>query len=86
MVITQEGGWLILLDNFARMDKIKVGFCVAYDWELLRHSLPLVYADADIICLSIDKKRRSWAGASYQWNSESFQNFIQSIDTKKKIK
>lgn len=47
--------------------QIKVGFCVAYDWNLLHVSIPKIYDDADVICLSIDKNRRSWAGLRYSW-------------------
>lgn len=64
---------------------IKVGFCVAYDWELLRKSLPLIYKDADAICLSIDKNRKSWSGRSYSFDAPAFFKFIQDIDQEKKI-
>lgn len=64
---------------------IKVGFCVAYDWELLRKSLPLIYKEADIICLSIDKSRKSWSGRSYSFDTSAFFNFIEEIDQEKKI-
>jgi hypothetical protein len=67
-------------------DKIKVGYCVAYDWELLRHSIPTVYDHADLICLSLDKNRISWSGSSYTFDQSAFNRFIDEIDPKKKIR
>jgi hypothetical protein len=64
---------------------IKVGFCVAYDWQLLKFSLPQVYALADSICLSLDKNRRSWSGSHYDFDKDAFLKFIQSIDHQNKI-
>lgn len=64
---------------------IKVGFCVAYDWELLRTSIPRVYDHADVICLSIDKSRRTWRGEPYEFDEKSFRDFISSIDKDGKI-
>lgn len=65
---------------------VKVGFCVAYDWYFLEHSLPLVYNDADQICLSIDKERIGWAGEKFDFDSDAFHNLIADIDKKGKIK
>jgi len=67
-------------------EPVKVGFCVAYDWELLQYALPLVYKDSDVICLSIDKDRMSWANQSYAFDNERFYALINSIDTDHKIK
>jgi hypothetical protein len=64
---------------------IKVGFCVAYDWEMLKTSIPRIYNDADVICLSIDKKRKTWKGEPYTFDEVSFRNFIMAVDTEKKI-
>ncbi|SKC77224.1 hypothetical protein [Ohtaekwangia koreensis] len=64
---------------------IKVGFCVSYDWELLKKSVPRIYADADIICLAIDKDRKSWTGNPYAFNDQEFYDFISTIDVDKKI-
>jgi hypothetical protein len=64
---------------------IKVGFCVAYDWELLKNSIPRVYAHADIICLALDKDRKSWSGNKFDFDDKAFYDFVQSIDTDKKI-
>jgi hypothetical protein len=66
-------------------EKIKVGFCVSYDWELLKKSLPLVYNEADLICLSIDKNRKSWSGLSYEIDESAFSNFVRQLDVDKKI-
>lgn len=65
---------------------IKVGFCVAYDWELLKISIPRVYEQADILCLSIDSDRNSWSGKKYDFNETDFFEFIKSIDKDNKIK
>lgn len=64
---------------------IKVGFCVAYDWNLLRYSLPLIYKQSDIICLSLDKDRISWAGNKFDFDTEGFNALIKEIDVDKKI-
>src|SRR5947209_19632592 len=65
---------------------IKVGFCVAYDWNLLRYSLPAVYNHADVICLSVDKNRKSWTGRSYSFDSDRFHEFLRANDPLKKIR
>ncbi|MCS6796554.1 MAG: hypothetical protein NZ516_11420 [Raineya sp.] len=64
---------------------IKTGFCVSYDWHLLRYSLPRVYEHSDIICLAIDKNRKSWAGEPYKFDDKSFYEFVAQIDVDKKI-
>jgi|JI10StandDraft_1071094.scaffolds.fasta_scaffold177052_3 hypothetical protein len=66
--------------------KIKVGFCVAYDWVLLKNSIPRVYDNADEICLSIDKYRTSWSGKKYEFDENAFRSFINQIDTGHKIR
>jgi hypothetical protein len=65
---------------------IKVGICVAYDWYLLQHSLPLIYNDSDMICLSVDKARIGWTGKSYHFDERSFNDLVQRIDVAGKIK
>lgn len=65
---------------------IKVGYCVAYDWELLRYSIPQVYKQADVICLSLDKHRRSWTGQPFSWDEEGFRKLIAGLDADSKIK
>jgi len=64
---------------------IKIGFCVAYDWFLLKKSVPRVYAFADTICLAIDKNRKSWNGQKYEFDEEAFSAWLKQIDTEKKI-
>ena len=65
--------------------EVKIGFCVAYDWEMLKYSLPLVYTHADRICLSLDGDRVSWAGEKFHFDETQFQSFLTLIDTQKKI-
>ena len=65
---------------------IKLGYCVAYDWELLRYSIPAVYEHCDVICLSIDKNRQNWAGQYFSWDEEGFKKMLCEIDLQKKIK
>ncbi|PIQ22096.1 MAG: hypothetical protein COW65_05215 [Cytophagales bacterium CG18_big_fil_WC_8_21_14_2_50_42_9] len=65
---------------------IKVGYCVAYDWRMLQNSIPPVYNQADIICLSIDRNRQSWTGESFSWDEDAFQMLISELDPLKKIK
>jgi len=64
---------------------IKTGFCVSYDWEFLKNSLPRVYESSDVICLAIDKNRRSWSGEKYDIEDDKFYAFVESIDKDKKI-
>jgi hypothetical protein len=64
---------------------IKTGFCVAYDWEMLRKSIPIVYEHSDIICLALDKNRKSWAGNPYEFDNKAFYQFVEEIDKDKKI-
>jgi hypothetical protein len=66
-------------------DTIKIGFCVAYDWYLLEYALPLVYHDADKICLSLDKDRISWSGHQYSFDEKLFRKMISEIDSLNKI-
>lgn len=67
-------------------EQIKIGICVAYDWYLLEHALPLLYEEADLICLSIDSSRLSWSQQPYAWDEAGFQKLIDKIDTHHKIK
>ncbi len=64
---------------------IKTGFCVAYDWKLLKKSIPRIYANSDIICLAIDINRKSWAGNKYDFDEDAFFNFVKEIDIERKI-
>src|SRR5687767_11009070 len=65
---------------------IKVGYCVAYDWNLLNFSLPQVYDHADVICLSVDINRQSWSGKPFSWHEEGFRSMIRELDYAQKIK
>jgi hypothetical protein len=66
-------------------DTIKVGFCVAYDWYLLAYALPLIYDEADVICLSLDKDRISWSGNPYSFDEKGFKELIARLDAQGKI-
>lgn len=68
-----------------KKSKIKVGFCVAYDWKLLQNSIPPVYQEADIICLALDKDNKSWAGNEYDLNREEFESMVHAMDPDNKI-
>src|SRR4051812_40490040 len=65
--------------------QIKVGFCVAYDWYLLKNALPSIYASADLICLSIDSDRISWSGHPFAFDDDAFRAFVAEIDVQRKI-
>ncbi len=73
------------LKKTAKETVIKTGFCVAYDWHLLAYSLPKVYEQSDMICLALDKNRKSWAGQKYEFDDASFYSFVEKIDVEKKI-
>jgi hypothetical protein len=64
---------------------INIGFCIAYDWKYLKISLPIIYAHATEICLSLDKNRVSWSGNRFEFDESAFQQFIQSNDPDGKI-
>ncbi|TGD82986.1 hypothetical protein [Hymenobacter wooponensis] len=66
-------------------NEIKVGFVVAYDWYLLEQSLPIVYEDADKICISIDKNRVGWSGKEFLFDEQGFRKLIKKLDYKNKI-
>jgi hypothetical protein len=65
--------------------RVKLSFCVAYDWHFLQYSLPLVYKEADEICLAIDIDRTSWTGNKFAFDEVGFKNLIESIDSEGKI-
>ncbi len=64
---------------------IKTAFCVSYDWEMLKNSLPLVYDHSDIICLGLDKNRHSWAGQPFDFDDNAFYEFVRTTDKDEKI-
>ncbi|NJK83680.1 MAG: hypothetical protein HC912_07550, partial [Saprospiraceae bacterium] len=61
-------------------------FLVSYDWHLLHNALPLVYAEADVIYLALDKKRLTWAGNPFKFDEKAFYAMLEHIDTEHKIK
>ncbi|GHT66154.1 hypothetical protein FACS189452_01530 [Bacteroidia bacterium] len=63
---------------------IKVVMLVSYDYEYVFSSLPLLYAHADTICLSIDKNRQTWSGNKYELPN-SFFDRIKAMDVDEKI-
>lgn len=64
---------------------IKTGFCVSYDWPLLKKSLSRVYNDSDVICLSLDKERNTWSGNRFSFDENAFYDFCKEIDKDNKI-
>jgi hypothetical protein len=64
---------------------IKVGICVAYDWEFLKNSIPRIYERADVICLGLDKDRHSWKCNPFSFDNEAFYCYIKDIDKDNKI-
>ena len=64
---------------------IKIGICVAYDWEMLKTSLPRIYEDADLICLGLDRDRHAWSCMPYEFDNDAFFSFVKEIDRKNKI-
>jgi len=66
------------------MKEIQVGFLMSYDYKLLKHSIPLVYNEADSITIALDKNLKTWSGKSFQVD-DSFFLWLDSFDTAKKI-
>lgn len=64
--------------------KIQTGYLVSYDYELLKTSLPTVYADSDEVFLAIDKNRNTWNGGSFSIDN-SFFEWIKAFDIDKKV-
>lgn len=65
--------------------KIKVGICIAYDWEMLKIALPIIYNEVDEICLSLDINRQTWAGNEFQFDEVAFYQYVKLIDKYNKI-
>lgn len=61
-----------------------VGFLVAYDYDLLTSSIPLVYAAANRIVLSVDEQQLTWSGQPFSIDP-SFYNWLAEIDIHHKI-
>jgi hypothetical protein len=64
---------------------IKIGYLVAYDWKFLSNSIPLVYKNADVIVLALDKDCRTWAGNKFEFNRLEFDSFLSAVDPDHKI-
>ena len=64
--------------------KINVGFLVAYDYELLKTSIPLIYKEANSITLALDINRQTWSGNTFKIDP-SFFSWITMFDTDSKI-
>ena len=62
---------------------IKVGFLVSYDFKYLYRSIPLVYNDADLIVLAVDKERLTWSGNPLVIDPDFFE-WVQKFDVLKK--
>ncbi|SEG51141.1 hypothetical protein [Flavobacterium urumqiense] len=66
------------------MVKIKVGYLISYDFELLFTSLKELYSYVDSVYLAIDVNRTTWSGNPFVI-PETFFEKINRIDVKKKI-
>ena len=64
--------------------KIQVGYLVSYDYELLKNSIPAIYAESDTIYLAIDKNRKTWKGDTIEINPDFF-TWIEAFDVNNKI-
>lgn len=64
--------------------KINVGFLVAYDYNLLKISIPLVYKEANSITLALDINRQTWSGNKFEIDP-SFFTWIKDFDIDGKI-
>jgi hypothetical protein len=67
------------------MVKIKVGYLISYDYELLFTSLKQLYNDVDAIYLAIDKNRKTWSGNIFELPA-SFYERVSFFDVKNKIR
>lgn len=63
---------------------IKVGFLVSYDFKYLYQSIPLVYQEADLIVLAIDRERKTWSGNPLYIAPEFFE-WVRQFDVSNKI-
>jgi len=68
------------------MDKnlIKTGILMAYDYNFIKHSLPVIYGDSDTIVISIDKDRLTWSGNKFDFD-EHILDWIKEYDIENKI-
>jgi hypothetical protein len=63
---------------------IAIGFLVAYDYDMLRVSLPRVYNEATKIVLAVDRQRLTYTGKAFSIDP-SFYQWLQSFDTQSKV-
>jgi len=66
------------------MKKIHVGFLLSYDYDMLRASLPPVYAAADRIFLARDARLRTWRGSPFTIDP-AFYEWLNAFDVDRKI-
>ena len=66
------------------MKNIHVGFLLSYDYDLLKFSLPPVYAAADRIFLARDKDLRTWNGRHFAVDP-GFYEWLETFDVDRKI-
>ena len=64
---------------------VKVGICVAYDWEFLKYSVPVIYDKVDQICLSIDADKTSWNGNQFPIDMPALKEMLAKIDHQDKV-
>jgi hypothetical protein len=64
---------------------VKLGICVAYDWELLAYSLPAIYKHVNAICLSVDVDCKSWSGNNFEIDWKGLNKLVEEIDADGKI-
>lgn len=67
-----------------RISKIKVGYVVSYDYDLLLLSIKQLYINVDKIYLAIDKERKTWSGNLFEIK-DSFFAKINKLDVNNKI-
>lgn len=66
------------------MKKIQVGFLMSYDYHLLKHSIPPVYAASDSIFIALDQNYTTWTGGKFEVDPGFF-DWIREIDVDNKI-
>lgn len=66
------------------MSEIKVGFIAAYDYELLKYSIPSLYEHVDRIVIAIDKDRLTFSGKAF-FIQDHFFEWLAAFDRDKKI-
>jgi hypothetical protein len=67
------------------MKKIKVGILIAYDYEFVKISLPLIYEHVEEIHFAVDADGLTWAGESFEIKPE-FWDWVTQFDKDNKIR